>query len=201
MEVFNNYYKPQEVVKIIVRDVVEPVPLVAFREALNNSVIHRDYMVSGGIQIAMYDNRIVITSPGGLPKNITEEAYLSGPVSIPRNQLVSIIFFRLGIIEQFGTGVKRIIESYKTFPMKPKFIFDKNYIYVILPVVNYDYSYLNDTDGIVAFLSANPNSLRSEIEEILNIEKTSLVRRLNELVKKGLVIKKGNGPSINYSAR
>jgi|SRR5690554_33895 len=201
MEVFNNYYKPQEVVKRIVRDVVEPVPLVAFREALNNAIIHRDYMVSGGIQIAMYDNRIVITSPGGLPKNITEEAYLSGTVSIPRNQLVSIIFFRLGIIEQFGTGVRRIIESYKGFSMKPKFIFDENYISIILPVVNYDYSYLNDTDGIVAYLSANPNSLRSEIEEVLKIEKTSLVRKLNELVKEGLVIKKGNGPSTNYSAR
>lgn len=201
MDVFNTYYKPQEVVKRIVRDVIEPVPLVAFREALNNAIIHRDYMLGGGIQIAMYDNRITITSPGKLPKEITKDAYLSGRISKPVNQIVSIIFFRLGIIEQFGTGVKRIFDSYENSIVKPRFVFDDNHITVILPVVNYDYSLLNDLDGIVAFLSANPNSSRSEIEEILHIEKSSLVRRLNELVKKGTVLKHGSGPSTNYSVR
>lgn len=201
LRVFNTYYKPHEVVRGIRRETVEPVPIEAFREALNNAIVHRDYLDQGGIQIAMYDNRIVITSPGGLPDGITEEVYLKGQLSKLRNPIVSFIFFRLGLIEQFGTGVTRIIDAYDNTNLKPSFLISENYIRVILPVVDYDYSLYNDKDAIVNHLKANPNSTRVEIEKYLKIEKYSLARRLTELVGEGLVIKHGSGPSTNYTAR
>lgn len=201
IKVFNIYYKPHEIVRKTRREVVEPVPLEAFKEALNNAIIHRDYLQQGGIQIAMYDNRIIITSPGGLPEGVSEEVYLSGQVSKPRNPLISFVFFRLGLIEQFGTGIGRIVDAYNNTNVKPSFIISENFIRVVLPVIDYDYSLFNDKDAIVAYLLANPHSTRSDIEKYLKIEKHSVSRRLNELVESGLVLKYGSGPSTNYSAR
>lgn len=201
LRVFSTYYKPHEVVRGIRREIVEPIPLEAFRETLNNAIIHRDYLHQGGIQIAMYDNRIVITSPGGLPDGVTEEMYLSGQLSKPRNPIVSFVFFRLGLIEQFGTGIARIIDAYDNKNSKPSFLISEHYISVVLPVIDYDYSVFNDKDAIVTYLKANPNSTRLDIEKYLRIEKYSASRRLNELVEEGLIIKHGSGPSTNYSAR
>lgn len=60
--------------------------------------------VSAHIRISMFDNRVEIVSPGGLPRGVTTEDYLSGNLSILRNPVLASVFFRLGIIEQFGTG-------------------------------------------------------------------------------------------------
>lgn len=141
-EVFEKYYQNQEIVAVPRRITIEPVPKSAFKEALANALVHRNYLIKGGIQIAMFDNMIEIRSPGGLPEGITKDLYLQGLTSISRNPILSFVFFRLGIIEQFGTGVKRIINSYKNSNFKPVFNISENQIKLTLPVINFDYSYL-----------------------------------------------------------
>ncbi len=196
---FNKYYMPYQVVKGAKRISKEKVPLVAFREVLANAIVHRDYLLNNGVQIAMFDNRIEVYSPGGLPEGITKEMYFNGLTSLTRNPIISYVFFRLGIIEQFGTGIKRIINSYKKYNTHPSFLIQSSQIKIILPVLDYDYSTMNKVDAIVAYLGAYPNSSRKDIETSLDLDKSYIIRRLNELHKKHIISISGNGPSVRYT--
>lgn len=64
-------------------------------------------------RVSMFQDRIEISSPGGLPSGISEEEYLNGQVSKLRNPILGNVFFRLRLIERFGTGVLRIRDAYK----------------------------------------------------------------------------------------
>lgn len=78
----------------------------AFREALVNSIIHRAWDVKACINVAMFEDRIELTSPGGLLQGLDENEYLKGGVSILRNRILGSIFYRLHLIEHFGSGAK-----------------------------------------------------------------------------------------------
>ena len=82
------------------------------------------------IKISMFDDRIEIVSPGGLSK----EEYLLGQISILRNPILANLFYRLGLIEQFGMGIRRIISSYQGSVIQPKFKIFENSIVIILPL-------------------------------------------------------------------
>ncbi|HHU21646.1 MAG TPA: AAA family ATPase [Acholeplasma sp.] len=197
---FLQNYPPYDTIEGLKRVTKYSVPQESFREALTNAIIHRDYSYTNGIQISFFDNRIEITSPGGLVDGIDENNFIDGP-SIPRNPIIANLFLRLKKIERFGTGIKRIIESYEKENSKPSFIIKKNQITVVLPVLNYSYSLLEANKAIIAYLQAFPNSPRAEIEEALKIEKHTLIRRLNELISKGKIESKGNGKSLTYNVK
>lgn len=199
MDEFKIRYQPYQVVDGIQRTTKELIPLIAFKEALTNAIIHRDYLLNAGVQIAMFENRIEIASPGGLMEGIDEEQFYKGLSSLSRNPIVTNVFFRLAIIEQFGTGINRIIDSYKPYKIHPSFEILKHQIRIILPVTNFDYTKLEKKEAITSYLKAFPKSPRQSIENAIKIEKSSLIRRLNELEQSGIVYKNGNGPSTVYS--
>jgi ATP-dependent DNA helicase RecG len=95
-------------------------PDYALREALLNTIVHRDYDYSASTIINIFDNRIEFVSLGGLVKGITIEDILGG-VSQPRNIIIAAIFYRLELIEAYGTGIQRIMESYEGCVQKPIF--------------------------------------------------------------------------------
>jgi ATP-dependent DNA helicase RecG len=201
MNYFQAHYPPYQTIEGIQRTTKEQVPLIAFREALSNAIIHRDYLLNSGVQLAMFENRIEIVSPGGLPEGMDEDQYYRGLTSLSRNPIIANVFFRLNLIEQFGTGIKRIIDSYKLYKIKPSFDIQKSLIRIILPVSNFDYSKLEKKEAIVSYLHAYPKSSRQSIEDAISIEKSTLIRRLNELDELGIVSKIGNGPSTIYFCR
>ena len=82
----------------------------------------------------MFDDRIEITSPGGLPDGLSKEEYLPGQIFISRNPIIAGVFFRLGLIEQFGTGVQRILKEYSHSIIQPQFLIYDNSITIKLPV-------------------------------------------------------------------
>lgn len=86
-------------------------PEAALREALLNAVVHRDYDYSGSIIINIYDDRMEFISLGGLVKGLTLQDIQSG-ASQPRNMVIANIFYRLDLIESYGTGIQKIMESY-----------------------------------------------------------------------------------------
>ncbi len=91
-------------------------PVIAIREVIRNAVIHRDYSLSGmDIKVAIFDDKIEITSPGKLPPTIDFTDMLSGQSNI-RNKILAPIFKRLGIIEQWGNGLKLIADELKKYP-------------------------------------------------------------------------------------
>ncbi len=110
-DVFSQYYKIEKI-EGMERKTRFLIPLEAFRETVANALVHRTWDVNSHIRIAMYDDRIEVYSPGGLPAGITKEDYIRGYVSILRNPIIGNVFFRLDIIEQFGTGILRIKKAY-----------------------------------------------------------------------------------------
>ena len=84
-------------------------------------MIHRAWDIEARIRILMFDDRIEIVSPGGLPSGITEEEYLAGKLSVLRNRNLANVFYRLGFVEIFGTGVMRIKQLYEDGFSKPDF--------------------------------------------------------------------------------
>jgi ATP-dependent DNA helicase RecG len=201
MNYFQTQYPSYQLIDGVHRTTKEQVPLVAFREALSNAIIHRDYLLNSGVQLSMFENRIEIVSPGGLPEGIDEDQYFRGLTSLSRNPIIANVFFRLKLIEQFGTGIKRIIDSYKHYKIKPSFDIRKSQIRIILPVTNFDYTKIEQKIAILSYLNAFPNSSRQSVEDMVKIEKSTLIRRLNEFEEMGLVAKKGNGPSTVYFCR
>jgi len=84
-------------------------PPQAVREAVINAVVHADYSMGGsGMRVAVFDDRLQITNPGLLPFGMTMEAALAG-VSRLRNRVIGRVFRELGLIEQWGSGIGRMI--------------------------------------------------------------------------------------------
>lgn len=106
----------------IVRKDKYELPPESIREAIINSVCHRCYMDHSCVQIAIYDNRVEITSPGMLYGGLTLEQAISGRSKI-RNVCIAEIFSRMGIIEQWGTGLQRMIQGCREYGVRePEFI-------------------------------------------------------------------------------
>ena len=86
-------------------------PPVALREALANAICHRDYSIGGGsVAAAIYDDCLEVTSSGNLHFGLTAEALFAPHESLPWNPLIARVFYRRGIIEQWGRGTIRMAE-------------------------------------------------------------------------------------------
>ena len=106
----------------IVRKDRYELPPESIREAIINSVCHRCYLDRSCVQIAVYDNRVEITSPGMLYGGLTMEQAMAGRSKI-RNVCIAEVFSRMGIIEQWGTGIQRMIQGCKEYGVQePEFI-------------------------------------------------------------------------------
>lgn len=196
LEVFDTYYAYEEIVGFE-RIAKTLVPREAFREAIANALVHRCWDVRANIKVGMFADRIEITSPGGLPAGITEELYLAGGPSVARNPILANVFFRLGHIERFGTGIPRILDEYAHETVSPSFALRDSSITVVLPVTVLENVTL-DEEAILAVLAKGSALTRSQISEKTQLSKSKAIRTLNALVEKGLVTKVGEGRSVRY---
>lgn len=196
LEVFDTYYAYEEIVGFE-RIAKTLIPREAFREAIANALVHRCWDVRASIKVSMFADRIEITSPGGLPAGITEELYLAGGPSVARNPILANVFFRLGHIERFGTGIPRILDEYAHETVSPSFALRDSSITVMLPVTVLENVTL-DEEAILAVLAKGSALTRSQISEKTQLSKSKAIRTLNALVEKGLVTKVGEGRSVRY---
>ena len=86
-------------------------PLEGLREAVVNAICHRDYASSANVQIRIFDDRLEVWNPGELPEGMTVEDLRRQHESKPRNKLIANAFFLIKYIEQFGTGIQRILDD------------------------------------------------------------------------------------------
>lgn len=201
IELFERYYQFEEISGYS-RIKKELIPKEAFREAIANGLVHREWDLNSHIQISMYDNRIEINSPGGLPFGMSEEAYLHEQVSNLRNPIIANVFNRLNIIERFGTGVRRIKEEYASSFSNPEFKITENNIKVILPLFEEELPDLVEEEMLVYKVLRNKDSMsRVEIEEETGFERSKVLRSMKELINKGLVDRIGSGPSTSYKLK
>lgn len=196
LEVFDTYYAYEEIVGFE-RITKTLVPREAFREAIANALVHRCWDVRANIKVGMFADRIEITSPGGLPAGITEELYLAGGPSVARNPILANVFFRLGHIERFGTGIPRILDEYAHETVSPSFALRDSSITVMLPVTVLE-NVTPDERAILDVLAKGSALTRSQIAEKTQLSKSKAIRTLNALVGKKLITKVGEGRSVRY---
>lgn len=162
-------------------------------------MIHRTWDDTPNIRIFMYNDKIEIISPGGLVHSISEEEYLNGQVSKPRNPILANIFFRLKYVEMFGTGILRIKQLYQSMKFKPDFKIYENSISIVLPLVDLKLNVSVDEEQIINYLSNCIHASSSDIAKSCGYTKDKTLRLLKLLQSKGYVKVSGNGKATKYS--
>lgn len=195
--VFRDYYQ-YEVIQGADRKRVEKIPEAAFREAVANALIHRAWDVDSQIRVSMFDDRIEIVSPGGLPSGITAEEYLSGRLSVLRNRNLANVFYRLGFVEIFGTGITRIKQLYEESLIKPEFEVSENAIKIMLPVFESNVNLTEDEKVIYTLLSKTMLKPISEIAPCAPFGKSKTTKLLKDMGEKGVITVEGKGRGTKY---
>lgn len=180
-------------------------PEYALRESLLNAVIHRDYNFTGSVLVSLFDDHFEITSLGGLVKGISIEDLYNG-VSESRNPNLANIFYRLKYVESFGTGIGRIIESYREYDKEPLILNTENTFKVILYNVNYMKennikilpTNLTQEEQIIEYLKKNRKINRVIVESLLGVSKTRANDILNKMISENALIQIGTGKNIYY---
>ena len=197
-----DYYNKNYVYELIdgpERKVIHKIPENAFREALANALIHRTWDDTPNIRISMLKNRITITSPGGLLSSVSKEEYLNGQVSKLRNPIIAHIFFRLKMIEMFGTGILRIKDLYKDLPVQPDFKIYDNSITVELPTIDSKLSVSKDEQIILDYLNKGLLATSGDIVIGTGLSKDKVLRLMKNLINNGYVKVSGVGKATKYS--
>lgn len=195
--IYRRYYQ-YDIIKGIERKTIESIPEEAFREAVANALVHRTWDINSHIRISMYPDYIEIASPGGLPKGLTKEEYLRGNISNLRNPIIGNIFYRMHYIEMFGTGIKRILEAYDGYHLKPTFDITENTIVVKLPTKSQAYSTTSKEQNLLDLISNGMLLSSSEIADKLGWSKDKTIRILNSLKAKRYIQAIGIGRSTKY---
>lgn len=197
IEKYRQYYQREEIVGSQ-RKTIQSIPEKAYREAVANALVHRTWDVNSQIKISMFSDRIEITSPGGLPEGLSKEEYLAGQISVLRNPIIAGVFFRLGFIEQFGTGVQRILSEYKNSIIQPQFLIFDNSITIKLPVFKDSVTELKGEELKFYTILKDKELSTSEISRLAGFGRTKVLNVINKLINEGYVIKIGNGRSTKY---
>lgn len=198
VSMIKRYYQYEEISEIE-RKKVDLIPETAYREAIANALIHRDWSINAHVRISMFADRIEIKSPGGLPKGITADEYVNGSISCLRNPILGNVFFRMHYVEIFGTGIARIQLAYKNAKIKPKFEITDNVISVTLPVIVNDYKVTSDEAKIISILEKGNQLSSSEIAKHAGYTKSKTLRIIDTLKDKDYIKVIGNGRGTKYS--
>ena len=176
-------------------------PTEAIREALLNAIVHREYSFSASTLISIFDNRIEFVSIGGLARGISQSDILLG-ISIARNKKLADVFYRLHLIEAYGTGMPKIIEAYREYGLEPHIEISDNAFKITLPNTNAavketKVELTENEQGVLSVLKEGIKS-RPEIQRALGFSQTTTIVAIAALLDKGLIIKVGNGNKTKY---
>ncbi len=195
----------------LVRNDTKDYPEEAIREALLNSICHRDYGVSASNIINLYEDRMEFVSQGGIVPGLTIESLYLG-ISKPRNKYLAQLFFRMRLIESYGTGISKIQKAYSNSLQKPKFETAPGVFRVTLPnlfestktkqkiIESYPDSMKKEEEKqkILAYAKQKNQITRQEVEKILNIRTTKAYTLLKELCLEGELQAQGSSKKICY---
>ena len=199
----------------LLRTDIRDYPEVAVREALLNLIVHRDYSFSASALISIYEDRIEFVSVGGLMPGMELEDIMVG-LSVCRNQNLANVFYRLKLIEAYGTGIRKIIKAYKNQEAQPVIENTKNAFKIILPNINKKSEEkkplsepiilnkqieekLQDRESeILEYIKMNGDITREDAEELLGISASTTLRLLKKMVEDGILLKQGKARNTKY---
>ncbi len=208
----------EKLLRIDVRDY----PEIAVREALLNLLVHRDYSFSSSALVSIYSDRIEFVSIGGLVPGIDREDILVG-ISVCRNQELANVFYRLHLIEAYGTGISKIMKAYEGSVKKPVIETTKNAFKIILPnsnaeqerkqepyflaeqPVNYKAGpgkpFGREEEKVLEYVHAHGAVTRSDVVGLLDVSISTAARVLKRLVQSGLLEQNGRARNTYYTIR
>jgi ATP-dependent DNA helicase RecG len=176
-------------------------PVEAVREALLNSIVHREYAFSGSILISIFYDRIELVSLGGLVKGISYDDIMLG-ASILRNRNLANVFYRLKLIEAYGTGMPKIIESYHEYSVKPQIEVTDNAFKITLPNLNEKYQgkevLTQNEQKVLSMFDESVTILREDAQSKLNLSQPMTIKILKQMLDKKLIRKLGSGKNTRY---
>lgn len=178
-------------------------PVKAIREVIRNAVVHRDYSLTGkDVKVAVYDDMVEITSPGLLPPSI-DYAAMESRQSDARNKVIAPVFKRLGIIDQWGNGLKLIADELKAYPtielrwkevglsFQVQFV-KRNFIPTEKDDVGINVGInVGIKDRLVALLRQNNRLSAEELANALGISPRQCERIIADLKMQGIIERKG----------
>ena len=198
---------------------VRDYPEVAVREALLNLLVHRDYSFSASAFISIYEDRIEFVSIGGLMPGIDLEDVMVG-ISVCRNQDLANVFYRLHLIEAYGTGMGKIMKAYESMQIKPVIETTKNAFKIILPNINAKCETENATvktksgtpvtvhtekelsdeeEKILEYARKHGAITRNDVIGLLEVSASTAVRMIRKMVKTNLLEQKGKARNTHYT--
>ena len=174
-------------------------PEIALREALLNLLVHRDYSFRSSSFISIFTDRIEFISVGGLLPGIALNDVLLG-MSICRNPNLANVFYRLQLIEAYGTGIQKIMNAYKGCKKTPRIETSDNAFKIILPNSNYLQTEKENSEEhvILDYLKQNEIITRSEVEKMLEVGTTTAYRILKRMTENGILTQYGKGKNTKY---
>lgn len=182
-------------------------PEVAVREALLNLLIHREYSFRASTFISIYTDRIEFTSIGGLVSGVTLKDVTMG-ISVCRNVKLANVFYRLELIEAYGTGILKIMGAYKGTGLTPQVETSDNAFKIILPNLNakterkesYNTNSENsiEEEKVITLTKERGSVTRKDVEMLLNFRQTTCGRLLKQMVENGLIVQEGKGKNTHY---
>ncbi len=178
------------------RQEIPQYPPVAIREAVINAIVHADYSVKGSnIQVAIFDDRLEITNPGALPLGLSWQTALSG-VSQLRNHVVGRVFRELLLIEQWGSGLSKIIETTCQYGMsEPCFEELDNFFRVTFYADSAQRIPSKSWHApILEYLTQHEDILPREAQKIWNVTSRTTSGRLRQMCQDGLIVEISTGP-------
>ena len=200
------------------RKEIYELPLGAIREAVINAVVHRDYFLKGShTVIEIFDNRVEISNPGGLPKGLSEKDF--GKKAVRRNQIIASLLHRIDFVENMGTGINKIRSLLQEAKAKPPQFKFGNFYSIIFPrvaknttekqrskdgidteVIRNDFGTISERfrndfgKNVLAALqliTENNYITADEIAKKLNKSSRTIELYIDKLKKKGVIIRKG----------
>lgn len=182
-------------------------PETAVREALLNLLVHREYSFRASTFISLYEDRLEFTSIGGLVSGVTLNDVFMG-ISVCRNMKLANVFYRLELIEAYGTGMLKIKEAYLGTGKEPKIEISDNAFKIILPnlnvhigleklAVNKSKQHLEE-EAVINLAKRQSTFTRKDIERELKISQTACGRLLRQMIERKQIVQEGKGRNTHY---
>jgi len=184
-------------------------PPVAIRESYINALIHRDYYIEGSVLVSMFDDRLEFMSLGGTMPGVTHDLMLTG-VSVTRNEKLAQVFYRLNIIEAFGTGIPRVFGAYENSDVKPEIpVIDGGFL-IRIPNINYEIFLQAAHDRVLEFSRfTNERKLLITLHDVsftkegaarvLKITASGAYKLLQRMTERGLLVARKEGNKWVYN--
>lgn len=190
-------------------------PEIAIREALLNLIVHRDYAYSASALISIYANKIEFISIGGLPIGIEYEDIMLG-ISVCRNNALADIFYRLQLIEAYGTGIRKIMAAYDRTQKKPIIETTKNAFKIILPNINYEEMKENEyaieveekppvyngigfqEKAILKYIQTHEYITKNDVAKLLKVSPSTASRIIRKMIDEDMLKQHGKARSSYY---